>query len=61
MDYTGYFQHVQEPPCFPDVFSAADCRKNFNGEVDALVGEGLLSRVRALVDVRFSNSMIESW
>jgi len=35
--------------------------ENFNSEVDALVGEGLLSRVRALVDVRFSNSMIESW
>jgi len=35
--------------------------ENFNGEVDALVGDGLLSRVRALVDVRFSNSMIESW
>jgi len=35
--------------------------ENFNGEVDALVGGGLLSRVRALVDVRFSNSMIESW
>jgi len=35
--------------------------ENFNGEVDALVGDGLLSRVRALVDVRFSNAMIESW
>ena len=35
--------------------------ENFNGDVDALVGEGLLSRVRALLDVRFSNSMIESW
>ncbi len=35
--------------------------ENFNGEVDAVVGNGLLSRVRALVDVRFSNSMIESW
>ena len=35
--------------------------ENFNGEVDALVGEGLLTRVRALVDVRVSNSMIESW
>jgi len=35
--------------------------ENFNHEVDALVGGGLLSRVRALVDVRFSNSMIESW
>ncbi len=35
--------------------------ENFNGEVDALVGGGLLSRVRALVDIRFSNSMIKSW
>ena len=35
--------------------------ENFNGEVDELVGSGLLSRVRALVDVRFSNSMIETW
>ncbi len=35
--------------------------ENFNGEVDELVGRGLLRRVRALVDVRFSNSMIESW
>ena len=35
--------------------------ENFNSEVDARVGDGLLRRVRALVDVRFSNSMIESW
>jgi hypothetical protein len=35
--------------------------ENFNGEVDALIGEGLLSRVRALVDIRLSNSVIESW
>ncbi|TFH24092.1 MAG: transposase, partial [Myxococcales bacterium] len=35
--------------------------ENFNAEVDDLVGRGLLSRVRALVEVRFSNSMIESW
>jgi len=35
--------------------------ENFNGAVDELVGSGLLSRVRALVDVRFSNSMIETW
>jgi transposase InsO family protein len=35
--------------------------ENFNAEVDELVGRGLLSRVRALVEVRFSNSMIESW
>lgn len=35
--------------------------ENFNADVDELVGSGLLSRVRALVDVRFSNSMIETW
>ena len=35
--------------------------ENFNGEVDELVVSGLLRRVRALIDVRFSNSMIESW
>ena len=35
--------------------------ENFNGEVDGLIGSGLLRRVRALVDVRFSNFMIESW
>ncbi len=35
--------------------------ENFNVDVDELVERGLFSRVRALVDVRFSNSMIESW
>jgi len=35
--------------------------ENFNSGVDDLVGLGLLRRVRALVDIRFSNSMIESW
>ncbi len=35
--------------------------ENYNQKVDQLEGEGLLRRVRALVDVRFSNSMIESW
>ncbi len=35
--------------------------ETFNEQVDDMVSLGLLSRVRALVDVRFSNSMIESW
>lgn len=35
--------------------------ENFNEQVNDLVDRGLLSRVRALVDVQFSNSMIESW
>jgi hypothetical protein len=32
--------------------------ENFNAEVDGLVATGMLRRVRALVDVKFSNSMI---
>lgn len=35
--------------------------ENYNKKVDQLEGQGLLRRVRALVAVRFSNSMIESW
>jgi len=35
--------------------------ENFNAGVDGLVATGMLRRVRALVDVKFSNSMIESW
>jgi putative transposase len=35
--------------------------KNFNAKVDGLVATGMLRRVRALVDIKFSNSMIESW
>ena len=35
--------------------------ENFNTEVDALIGEGLLKRVLELTEIRSSNSMIESW
>ncbi len=35
--------------------------ENFNADVDKLIDRGLLSRVRALVDVRCSNWMIPSW
>lgn len=35
--------------------------ENFNAKVDGLVATGMLRRVRALVDVKFSNSIIESW
>jgi putative transposase len=35
--------------------------ENYNEKVDHLEEQGMLRRVRALVDVRFSNSMIESW
>jgi transposase InsO family protein len=35
--------------------------ENVNADVDELVESGLLSRVLALKDVMFSNSMIEAW
>ena len=35
--------------------------ENVNADVDGLIESGLLSRVLALRDVTFSNSMIEAW
>ena len=35
--------------------------ENVNGEIDRLIGSGLLSRVLALREVSFSNSLIEAW
>ena len=35
--------------------------ENYNSEVDALVESGLLHRVLALVEISFSNSLIEAW
>ena len=34
---------------------------NVNGKVDELTNSGLLKRVFAMTDIRFSNSMIEAW
>jgi hypothetical protein len=35
--------------------------ENVNAQVDALMTSGLLHRVLALTELRFSNSMIEAW
>ena len=35
--------------------------ENVNAQVDALIATGLLHRVLAFTDLRFSNSMIEAW
>ena len=35
--------------------------ENFNGGVDELIHSGLLRRVLAMTELRFSNSMIEVW
>jgi putative transposase len=35
--------------------------ENVNGDVDALVDEGLIHRVLAQIEVAFSNSLVEAW
>ncbi|MCP4004533.1 MAG: transposase family protein, partial [bacterium] len=35
--------------------------ENFNSAVDRLISSGILSRLLAMTDIMFSNSMIESW
>ena len=35
--------------------------ENFNGGVDEMIETGLLRRVLAMTEIKFSNSMIESW
>jgi putative transposase len=35
--------------------------ENVNGLVDELIGSGLLKRVLAMTELKFSNSMIEAW
>ncbi|MAG30478.1 MAG: hypothetical protein CL908_06230 [Deltaproteobacteria bacterium] len=35
--------------------------ENVNGKVDELINSGLMKRVLAMTDIRFSNSMIEAW
>ena len=35
--------------------------ENVNAQVDALIATGLLHRVLAFTELKFSNSMIEAW
>lgn len=49
--------HAQSPP----QVTTDSGTVNVNGEIDKLIGAGLLSRVLPLVDVTFSNSTIEAW
>ena len=37
------------------------CVENVNGNVDGLIQSGVLRRIIALTELRFSNSMIEAW
>jgi len=46
--------------CVPTVVADAGV-ENVNGQVDELVKTGVLRRILTLVEVAFSNSMIEAW
>ena len=35
--------------------------ENYNSEVDTLVESGFLTRILAQTEIRYSNSLIESW
>lgn len=45
----------------PPTVLADDGVENFNAKVDELIASGLLKRVLAQTEIRFSNSMIEAW
>jgi putative transposase len=42
-------------------FSAGTGIENVNAQVDELITTGVLRRVLALTELKFSNSMIEAW
>ena len=50
----------KEIGCVPTVVADSGV-ENVNGQVDELVKTGVLRRILALVEVAFSNSMIEAW
>jgi hypothetical protein len=50
----------KEIGCVPTVVADSGM-ENVNGQVDELVKTGVLCRILALVEVAFSNSMIEAW
>ncbi len=53
-------QEVHGSDLIPTVLADAGV-ENKNGSVDALIASGLLKRVLAQTEIRFSNSMIEAW
>jgi len=53
-------QAVHGPASPPTLLADAGV-ENKNGSIDALIESGLLKRVLAQTEIRFSNSMIEAW
>ena len=53
-------QYLDADDTTPELYADSGI-ENVNGNVDALVNDGLIHRVLAQVEVAFSNSMIEAW
>jgi putative transposase len=53
-------QYLDADDTTPELYADSGI-ENVNGDVDALVNDGLIHRVLAQVEVAFSNSMIEAW
>jgi putative transposase len=53
-------QHATESAEVPVVLADA-CVENVNAQVDALLATGVLRRLLAMTELKFSNSMIEAW
>jgi putative transposase len=53
-------QHAADTARVPVVLADAGA-ENVNAQVDALIAAGVLHRLLALTQLRFSNSMIEAW
>ncbi len=53
-------QHLPSGGPVPELLADGGV-ENFNGHVDALVAEGVLTRTLAQVDISYSNSLIEAW
>jgi len=53
-------QYLDADDTTPELYADSGI-ENVNGDVDALVNDGLSHRVLAQVEVAFSNSMIEAW
>ncbi len=50
-----------EPSTIPPTFVADSGIENVNGEVNEIIESGTLKRVLAMVEISFSNSLIEAW
>src|ERR1700716_3522797 len=57
----GFWRTTAAPSMTTPVVLADAGVENVNAQVDALIATGVLRRMLALTELKFSNSMIEAW